>query len=68
MKTIQIFDDGFEALFTFKNEITDRQVKETYKEYLENQDDYFDTYEDFMQEKYPHFECDRFYIDSEIFI
>lgn len=68
MKVVQIFDDNFEGLFKFKDSITDEHIKKTYNEYLEEQDEYFDTYEDFMEAIYPHYECERFYVDSEIYI
>lgn len=68
MRTVQIFDDGFEALYSFNDDVTDKQIKLYYKEYLEQQDEYFDSFEDFMEEKYPAFGCERFYVDSEIYI
>ena len=71
MRTVQILDDGFEALYKFNNEVTDKQIKLYYKEFLESgilYGEYFDGFEDFMEEKYPTFGCERFFVDSEIFI
>ena len=71
MRTVQILDDGFEALYKFNNEVTDKQIKLYYKEFLESgilYGEYFDSFEDFMEEKYPTFRCERFFVDSEIFI
>lgn len=71
MRTVQILDDGFEALYKFNNEVTDKQIKLYYKEFLESEilhGEYFDSFEDFMEEKYPAFGCERFFVDSEIFI
>lgn len=67
MRTVQILDDGFEALYKFHSEVTDKQIKLYYKEFLES-GKYFDSFEDFMDEKYPAFGCERFFVDSEIVI
>ena len=71
MRTVQILDNGFEALYNFNSEVTDGQIKLFYKEFLESEilyGEYFDSFEDFMEEKYPIFECERFFVDSEIYI
>lgn len=68
MRVVQIFDDGFEALYSFNDDVTDKQIKLYYREYLEQKDDYFYSFEDFMEEKYPASGCERFFVDSEIYI
>lgn len=71
MRIVQILDDGFEALYKFNDDVTDKQIKLYYNEFTESQvldDEYFDTFEDFMEEKYPAFGCERFFVDSEIYI
>ena len=45
MRTVQIFGDDFEPLYSFNDDVTDKQIKLYYNEYLEEQDEYFDSFE-----------------------
>lgn len=65
MRIIQIFADDHEAIYTFNEHITDKEIKTFWSEF---EDSDFESFEEFVQENYPIAECERFWLDSEIYI
>jgi len=65
MRVVQIFTDGYEGLYQFNDVISDEQIKGYWDEYVRSE---YDNFEEFMNETYPDIHCERFFVDSEIYI
>jgi hypothetical protein len=64
MRLIQLYADGFEALYNFDDTISDQMIKTSYEEFEQSE---YDDYEEFMNETYPDIFCDRVFAD-EVYI
>lgn len=66
MRIIQLMGDGIEELYNIPDEMTDDQLKELYKEFLENDDGTYD-FEGYLEEHHSEHGIERLFVD-EIYV
>ncbi len=62
MRLVQLTGDNIEELWNFPDGTGDEEIEGWYREYED--DDEFDTFNEFMDEKYPSVGCERVFVDE----
>jgi len=65
MRIIQILGDGIEELWQFPDDVTDKEIKNLYEKYQNNED--YETFEDYIDEYVPQMDGQRIFVD-EIYV